>query len=151
MVVNDTCFFAFPHIGISDTGRFGEVERPGHETPSSACGALVSFCKELQTGTLHLELDPQDIEYSLLKQRLLKKIQLFSGSPPSIKQLTDITHQTILEDISQLVESSVDKNASDFAILTGIQIHTPGGASYIWPGTMYVVHDGKFSDLVLPD
>jgi len=142
-------FYAFPHIGISDTGKLGEVERPGHDAPSTACGALVAFCKELQTGNLHLELDPRDIEYSLLRQRLLKKIQMFTGAAPTIKQLTDFTYQTILEDISQLVEGSVDKTASDFAILTGIQIHTPGGASYIWPGTMYMVREGKFSDIKL--
>jgi len=140
-------FFAFPHIGIGDKGVFGEVERPGHEVPSEACGALSSFVKELESGNYHLELEPTDIEYSLLKQRLLKKVQLFSGKAPSIKQITDITHRTIVEDLKRLVDATIDKECCDYAILTGIQIHTPGGASYIWPSTMYIIKDGQRIDL----
>lgn len=143
-------FFAFPHIGLCDKGTFGKVERPGHEQPTAACGALAEFNHELTKGDLHLELDTQDIEYSLLKQRLLKKIKLFSGHIPSIEELTNVAYETIVEDLEKLVDRTIDKKASDYVILAGVQIHTPGGASYIWPGTSYVVKEGVRSKLEIP-
>jgi len=142
-------FFAFPHIGISEKGILGEVERPGHATPSTACGALVALHSQLKEDYLHLEADPDDIEYSLLKQRLLKRMPLFSGKVPSIKELTDLTHKAIKEDLERLVKQTVDPEKADYAVLTGIQVHSPGGASYIWEGEMYTVISGEKTPLVL--
>eukprot|EP00026_Physarum_polycephalum_P011689 Phypoly_transcript_11930.p1 GENE.Phypoly_transcript_11930~~Phypoly_transcript_11930.p1 ORF type:complete len:334 (+),score=73.14 Phypoly_transcript_11930:115-1116(+) len=142
-------FFAFPHIGISEKGVLGEVDRPGHEHPSSACGAIKQFWKELASNSLHLETDPSDIEYSLLKQRLLKRIPLFSNQVPSVKQLTFFSYDTILEDLEKLISQVVNPAKADYAVLTGIQVHSPGGASYVWGGTQYTVINGIKTELVL--
>lgn len=142
-------FFAFPHIGISEKGILGEVERPGHEKPSTACGALVHLHEELKEEFLHFELDPSDVEYSLLKQRLVRRMPLFSGKVPSIRELTELTHQAILEDLERLIHQVVEPEKADYAVLTGIQIHSPGGASYIWEGEMYTVIGGKKEPIVI--
>jgi len=143
-------FFVMPHVGIDDNGNLGQIERPGHETPSNACGALVLFHEELLQGFLHLENDADDVEYILMKQRLLKKIKLFSElGPPSLEEVTILAHQTILEDLEHLI-SQVVIPKDDYVVLSGIQIHTPGGISYIWPQQMYAVVDGKKTDLVIP-
>lgn len=142
-------FFAFPHIGINDKGVLGEVERPGHERPTTACGALVALRKELESGFINLESDPSDIEYILLKQRLLKRIKIFSGEIPSVKKLTYFAYETILEDLEKLIEQVVDPKLADYAILTGIQVHSPGGASYIWEGEMYTVINGSKEHFVV--
>jgi len=142
-------FYAFPHIGISDKGILGEVERPGHDNPSTACGALVHLHEQLKEEFLHLESDPNDVEYSLMKQRLLKRMPLFSGKVPSIKSLTELTYQAILEDLEKLIEIVVKPENADYAVLTGIQVHSPGGASYIWEGEMYTVISGKRENLVI--
>lgn len=142
-------FFAFPHIGISDKGVLGEVDRPGHDKPSAACGAIVQFWSELASGQLHLETDPSDIEYSLLKQRLLKRIPLFSNQVPTVKQLTYLAYSTILEDLEKLISQVVDPALADYAVLTGIQVHSPGGASYIWEGEQYTVINGVKTELTV--
>lgn len=135
-------FFAFPHIGISDKGTLGEVERPGHEKPTTACGAIVQLRKELESGFINLETDPSDIEFTLLKQKLLKRIKLFSGEVPSVKKLTYFAYEAILEDLEKLIEQVVDPKFADYAVLTGIQVHSPGGASYIWEGETYTCING---------
>ncbi len=63
-------YFALPHIGIDAAGQIGNCQRSGRKETSHACGALVSFQQELTSGSLRLDLDPDDLEQSFLKQRL---------------------------------------------------------------------------------
>ncbi len=63
-------YFALPHIGIDAAGQIGNCQRSGRKETSHACGALVSFQQELISGSLRLDLDPDDLEQSFLKQRL---------------------------------------------------------------------------------
>jgi len=134
-------FFAFPHVGINKAGSLGKVERAGITEVAHACGALLLFRKELKSGQVQTLLDPTDIEYSLLKQRLLKLIDLSSGVIPSVKEITEIAYQVIVEDLTNLL-SLVDPKLADIAVITGIQIHAPQNTTYIQPGKMYVVEGG---------
>jgi len=98
---------------------------------------LVAFKKELPAGPLSLEFDPYDIEQSLLKQRLLRKIRY--GEVPDLVTLTKLTHEIIVEDLKKMIELTVKPTKSDVAVLTGIQIHARENMSYVWPGMLYVV------------
>jgi len=135
-------FYTLPHIGVSSTGVIGEVERPGFVQLSHACGALVKLYGELQKGPLNLDFDPVDIEYTFLKQRIAPKLGAFKGAP-SLKDLTELTHQVIIEDLEQLISLSVDKSKCDYAVLTGTLIHAPNGHSYVHPGKIYAVVHGR--------
>jgi len=94
-----------------------------------------------------LELDPHDVEYSYLKQKLIKKIKVFSedGSHalPTLKDLTNLTHEVIVEDLETLISQVVDTKSMDYAVLTGIMVHAPNGKSFIWPGQVYAHVEGK--------
>lgn len=130
-------YVAMPHIAIGEDGTIGLCHRPGRAGASSACGALVAFKKELENGDLSLDLDPYDIEQSLLKQRLLRKIRV--GKVPDLVTLTKLTHHIIVEYLKKMIELTVNPTKSDVAVLTGIQIHAPHDVSYVWPGMLYVV------------
>ena len=60
------------------------------------------------------------------------------GDIPSLLELTKITRKVIQEDLEHAIEKVVDTTKSDYAVLTGIQIHAPD-ANYIWPADSYVV------------
>jgi len=135
-------FYTLPHIGISREGILGEVERPGFSQLSHACGALVKIHSELKKGPLNLQLDPDDIEYSYLKEKLAKKLPP-GGGLPSLKDLTDLTHQIIVEDLERLISLVVDREHADYAVITGVMVHAPNGRSYISPGKVYSVVQGK--------
>jgi len=137
-------YYVIPHTAINEDGQTGFCKRRGIKEESSACGALCLFLDELYTGKLHIKIDEEDIEESLLKRRLLKEITY--GDIPSLLELTKITRKVIQEDLEHAIDKVVDMKKSDYAVLTGIQIHAPD-ANYIWPADSYVVIDGKKQEL----
>jgi len=137
-------FYVVPHIAINEDGKSGFCKRRGIKEDSSACGALCLFLSELHQGKLHIKLDEEDIEESLIKRRLLKEIPY--GHVPDLIELTKITRKVIQEDLEQVIEKVVDTGKSDYAVFTGIQIHAPD-ANYIWPSNSYVVVNGKKQEL----
>jgi len=137
-------FYVVPHIAVNEDGKTGFCKRRGIKDESSACGALCLFLDELYTGKLHIKIDEEDIEESLIKRRLIKEITY--GDIPSLLELTKITRKVIQEDLEHAISKVVDTTKSDYAVLTGIQIHAPD-ANYIWPADSYVVMDGEKKEL----
>jgi len=132
-------YYAMPHIAIGSDGTMGLCYRPGRVGVSTACGALVAFQKELEDGHLNLETDRYDIEQSLLKQSLFRKITY--GEVPNLVTLTKFTHDIIFEDLKKMIELTVNPKKCNYAVLTGIQVHTPDHVNYVWPGILYAVVD----------
>ncbi len=132
-------FFAMSHIAICDDGRMGTCKRTGRESESIACGALHAFQNELKEGRLNLSMDDIDIEQSILKRRLLREIPY--GHIPDLLELTTIAQKTIQKDIEYVLNTIIDRSKSDYAMLTGIQIHGPDG-NYIHPVSCYAVVNG---------
>jgi len=140
-------FYVVPHIAINENGKTGFCQRKGIKE-SSACGALCLFLQELNEGKLHISIDEEDIEESLIKRRLLKEIPY--GYIPDLLELTKITRKVIQTDLEHVLEKVVDTTKSDYAILTGIQIHAPDG-NYIWPADSYVVVNGEKQEIKLSE
>jgi hypothetical protein len=140
-------YIAMSHVAICDKGDIGVCYRPGRPGASGACGALMAFRKELLGGALKLELDPNDMEQSILKQRLFRKIKF--GNVPDLVSLTRIAYEVILDDLKLLLDLTVKTDVSDYAVLTGIQIHGPDKEQYIWPGEMYAVIRGSRKEIKL--
>jgi hypothetical protein len=134
-------YYALPHIAIGPEGEFGVYFRPGRQQASHACGALIAFQHELESRSLHLVPDPDDIEQSVLKRHLLGKLRY--GDVPDLLSLTRIAHGVILEEIERMIHLTVDPTRSNYGVFTGIQIHAPEGRHFVWPGTAYVVMGGK--------
>jgi hypothetical protein len=133
-------FYVIPHIAIDESGKTGFCKRKGIKEDSSACGALCLFLDELYTGTLHIKIDEEDIEESLLKRRLIKEITY--GDIPSLLELTHITRKVIQEDLEHAIAKVVDTSKSDYAMLTGIMVHALD-ANYIVPDKSYIVLKSK--------
>jgi hypothetical protein len=138
-------YYALPHIAIGPNGEFGVYFRPGRPKASHACGALMAFQHELQSRSLQLAPDPDDMEQSVLKQHLLRKLRY--GDVPNLLALTKIAHDAILEELERMIQLTVDSTRSHYGLFTGIQIHVPEGRHFVWPGAAYMVMDGKRLDL----
>jgi hypothetical protein len=136
-------FYAFPHIAVSMTGRIGASLRPGRSFETDVCGALCKIQRELQAGTVHLETDANDVEQSLLKQRIISNLNLRQPLP-SLAGLTHLVHKIIAKDLNHLIEQCLrDKKPAegrriDYAFVTGVQIHGANNQNYLWPGETYV-------------
>lgn len=140
-------YFALPHIAIDEHGEIGVCYRPGRPGTSGACGALIAFQRELRDGNVSLERDPDDLEHSALKQRLFRRIRY--GDIPDLVTLTRIAYQEISEELKHMIDLTVKTSVSDYAVLTGIQIHGPKRDHYVWPGETYVVIKGQRKELFL--
>lgn len=138
-------YFAFPHIAIDEEGIPGNCRRPGRQEMSHACGALLNVQQDLAQGTVGLELNQDDLEQSLLKQRLFRKLRY--GEIPDLVTLTKIAHSVIREDLERMIQLTVDSASTPYAVFTGIQIHGPGNQTWIWTDTPYVVAHGARENL----
>lgn len=139
-------FYALPHIAIDAGGRIGSCRREGREGESVACGALSAFQKELEGGRLNVAMDSEDVEQSLLKMRLIKEIPY--GNVPGLIELTRIAERAIREDLENAIRSVIDMKKSDYAVVTGIQIHGPD-ENYVRPAGCYVVVNGQRKEIEL--
>ena len=136
-------YYAMPHIAIDEDGRMGFCRRKGIEE-SHACGALCGFLGELQEKKVNVSIDEEDAEQSHLKMRLLKEIPY--GHVPDLLELTRIAQKAIFADIEKAIISTVDTKKSDYALITGIQIHGPEN-NYVWPARCYAVIDELLYEL----
>jgi hypothetical protein len=154
-------FFAFPHISIGESGEVGSILRRGRGKPSSACGALIAI-KNLAKDGPSSDIDPDDAEFVLLKNKVLASPLCMNAGPsgPSLVDVTKAALQVITEDLERLISLTVDPATADYAVVTGVQIHSgnqiPGEpfrldrtVDYIAPGAMYAVVEGKRYQMTL--
>ncbi len=128
-------FYAMPHIALSRKGEIGKVYREGIEKASHACGALEKIVKELESGHLNLETDMQDIEQTIIRQKILSNINY--GDKPDLVKITKLANRIISEDLEKLL-STLDKSVFKYSVMTGIQIHGPMETNWIYPQNFYV-------------
>lgn len=138
-------FLLFSHIGIGSGGEQGVVERPGRPEPTTACGALASLVEELRERRDKSSFDWRDPELSLVRTRLVRQDGL--SETPDLIELTKAMHHAVMADLFALMVETLDRRSEDFAVVAGVQIHGPGGISLLWPGTTYVVVEGRRSEI----
>lgn len=129
-------FYAMPHIAISKTGEIGKVYREGIHKASHACGALEAIVKELDSGFINLATDMQDIEQSIIRQKILSTIKY--GEKPNLVEITKLACRVISQDVEKLL-GTLDAAIFKYAVMTGIQIHGPMDTHWIYPQDFYVV------------
>lgn len=158
-------FYAMPHIAIDAEGRIGFCKRQGRDGDSTACGALSALQKELMIKEVSVSVNSDsesknkltqtlitdaafndDIEYSLIKIRLSKEIP--TDHVPDLFELTKITQKALQTDLESALKTIVDINKSDYAVITGIQIHGPDG-NYVWPASCNTVVAGVRTEINL--
>lgn len=131
-------FFSFPHIAIDRTGRAGRCLRPGLSGPSTACGALLALQASLVAGLTDFPLDPSDVEQSLLAQA----VSVRADDRSDLFELTRIARAVALEELDALIAANLDTGTSDYAVVSGVQIHGPRGRDYVQLVSARVVVDG---------
>ena len=137
-------FYALPHLAIDEEGQLGVCTRKGRKDPSPACGALHVILDELKSKELSLTMDNNDTELSLIRIRLLEELSY--GQVTDLLTLTKIVLRAIQDDFRNAFKQIVDTKQSDYAFVSGIQIHAHNG-NFIWPAESYMVVQNKKSVL----
>ncbi len=131
-----------PHIGISADGTVGAVERVGQPKPSGACGALRAFHSALSSGQLDGEtkFESSDMEMSAIKQLLSQRCK----RDASLADVTKEALAVIQEQLESIIKELVNEDQTDYAVISGIQVHGPGVANnFFWPSTCYTCEAGN--------
>lgn len=139
-------FCLTPHIAIDENGAFGNCHRTGRQALSQACGALIKIFQDRSREEASLDLNPDDVEQSLLTQRLFRKFGF--GEIPNLVTLTKATQHIIREDLERMIQLTVDPSKTDYAVFTGVQIHGPAHKDWIWIETSYVFVNGERNPLL---
>jgi hypothetical protein len=138
--------FCFPHIGVDDDGTIGRVQRRGMYRASSACGALASFRAQLLAGEHQVGVDPDDVEQSLLRRRLLEAID--TDANPSLPELTELARRASVDDIARFIDLARGAEPVDVAFVSGVVVHLPDGIDHVADVRADVMIDG--STVTLP-
>jgi len=131
--------YCMTHIGLDADGTVGVVRRPGQREGSPACGALIGFLRELNSGELRLEYDRTDPEMSMLRTRLAPGV--LRGGVPDLLTLTAMARDVALADITE-IGGMTGRGRGSVAVFTGIVVHGPYGQDFVapdlaerrWPG-----------------
>ncbi|CAI5497715.1 unnamed protein product [Closterium sp. Naga37s-1] len=146
-------FFGFPHVSIGESGEVGSLLRRGRGKPSSACGALIAIKGDIKAGGPVVD-DADNAEYVELKRKIIARVKPSGPDGPSLVQVTKAALQAITDDLEHLISLTVDPATADYAVITGVQIHSgaqvPGEpfriertCDYIAPNAMYAVIRGE--------
>ena len=112
--------------------------------PPFTKGGLGGILEKGGKGKGGFVIDNEDLEMSLIRMRLLKEIPY--GHVPDLLELTKITQRVIQADLENALSKIVNTKKSDYALMTGIQIHGPD-ANYIWPSESYTVIKGTKKEI----
>lgn len=126
--------FLFSHIGIGIDGDLGHCSRPNQTNLSSACGALLVYQQQRRQRNGVIPFEPTDPEQSLLAQRLAH-LPLIDVN--NLATLTKRTLDTAVTDVEHAIKTAVELKDADYALIGGVQIHTPTQHSLIFPVTAY--------------
>ena len=141
-------YIAMAHIGIGPPAARSANARasvarasPRRAVPWRPCSASWTLVRRSSRN------DPDDMEQSLLRHRLLQRLQW--GAKPDLVELTQRVRQEALDSLERMIALTVDVKEADYALFNGIQIHGAEGRTFVWPATSYVVVDGVRSELQL--
>lgn len=121
-------FIVMPHISISAEGQIG-----------APIGYLGKIREELERGQVNVQLDPLDIEYSTVKQKLLEQVKVFAGRTPSLAILTDTAADLAHDTVATLIEQAVSLEITDVAVIAGVHIHGPEAKDYVHMKQFYSI------------
>ncbi len=137
-------FISMAHVGITAEFEVGKFKRCGQDHQDNACGALVAFTGELNSGKVDENVYGNDVEMGFLKRRLLKILP--AGKQYDLLQVTQAAHDAAKADIEAFAAEALDPKTTDWALFTGIQLHMPQG-EFIAPRSGSAMIDGKMQDL----
>lgn len=122
------------HLGIDRSGRVGQVQRPGQQAPTPACGALAGW--RSHPGFSRGHRIASDTEMQLLTDRLNPEFP--TGAVPELAELAVTCRRVINTDFVAMAGELLREPHSLTAVFSGLLVHGPNG-DYLDPGpaTLY--------------
>lgn len=136
--------------GIDEAGHVGKMRRLGRAPPSGACGALLYLSREFASKSeAAAECPEDDVELFYLRKAVEAK-----QPEGEVVAVTNATVEVINDKLESIIAKAVDTSKADYAVITGIQIHSGINdysgpfsyervAEYFVPSSGYAVVNGE--------
>jgi Limiting CO2-inducible proteins B/C beta carbonyic anhydrases len=132
-----SCLLVYgPHVGVDSMGRIGTVDRRGRENGGACCGSAVAaaaYVKSVHNGAPQTDAptDPLDAQQSYVGNMLLPYAEQLENASDPMHELPFVLFQAQDKLVKQIVGKMGAKMSErgHIALLGGIQINTPSGAS----------------------
>ncbi len=114
-----------PHIGISEDGQMGRVNRQNQFASSKCCGSLSAALESLEKEE-HLPMDnPLDYQQARVIEHLYNHREEILGNEFPLKQATEVAYQKIHEKMYSIIEA-VKPDLSDIKLylIGGVTVNT---------------------------
>ncbi|MHA1488503.1 MAG: hypothetical protein ACTSRI_02475 [Promethearchaeota archaeon] len=137
-------FFISPHFGLmrekSGDFIFGKIVRPGQETPTSSCGAMMGFLDQLkEDGSPQAFKIPEDKEKVdqtrvILHQELinnysdkLDEILKLESDNQQVINLSLLNYEVVTKKLDLMIKTFLNNNhfKGNIAIISGITVNVP--------------------------
>ena len=125
-------FWVAPHCNLVNSTEKLVPPQPSRRAPIATCSALNLIHGDLVQKRFRATLDPQDLELSLVRQRLAPWLNW--SSVPSLAELTRLAYEAALADLRCLAAATLQPDRCDYAIVAGVLLHGPGDDDFFWPG-----------------
>ena len=132
-----------PHVGVSNDGVVGKVERVGKGSPSTSCGAAVGAYKALLAGTVdyNAPLGTRDFQEEYIIQNLRKKLGPLAevekkGGDGSVAYVTQQMYNLVWDIMRFNVETFASKpgfwdSCTEVILLGGIVVNRGHGVNLV--------------------
>lgn len=117
-----------PHIGISDAGEVGRMNRRGQDLTTPACGALSGLLAQVEAGALPAEVDPDDFEATRLALRVVDP----AAPPASLVDLTTAAAEAAEAEVWAALDDVELWHRHDLLVYGAVQIHALDRIDRIW-------------------
>ncbi len=114
-----------PHIGISEDGKMGRVNRQNQFASSTCCGSLVAALDSLKKEE-HLPMDnPLDYQQARVVEHLYNKRDEILESEFPLKEVTDVAYEEIHEKLYNILRAiKPDLSNIKLYLIGGVVINT---------------------------
>lgn len=114
-----------PHIGVSEEGVTGEINREAQKSNTTCCGSLIAGLGQLQNDAVPSEIDLIDQQQFRVSSILNGKKDKILSAEDSIKEVTEVAYDQIKDDVFKIVESTREAlNGRKIYMMGGIVINT---------------------------
>jgi hypothetical protein len=121
------CIIYGPHIGLSDAGQLGKLQRPGQRQASTACGALGVAIRRFQSSPDYEPvLDEDDAQESLLELRLKPHMAHILAAPNPLQAATEVAYTLIHDLIYRYVAATKALFGCERIALVGVVVINTG-------------------------
>nr|WCI13888.1 theta carbonic anhydrase 2 [Thalassiosira pseudonana CCMP1335] len=154
-----------PHVGISDTGAVGTVERIGQNGPHTSCGAGIGAYKAIMGKPMSDEdmafIGTKDFQEEYIIAKLRDRLDVLRGKDPSDETITYVTNK-MYDLVWEMLRSEINayttkdgfwKGTTEVTLLGGIVVNrghgqgTPGGEDFFQPLMLKSLTQSGESDL----